>query len=135
VKSIALLLRDAYQTVDREVLAALAAAGFEEIQPGHAIVLRHLGEAGGRPSEIAARAEVTRQAITKALDDLERLKLVRRAPDPRDGRGVIVRYTPRGLAGLRVARGRMEELEREFADEVGGKRWDTTRSVLERLFG
>src|SRR5579871_1475963 len=118
-KSIALLLRDAYQTVDTEVLAALAAAGFAEVQPGHAIVLRHLGEDGARPSEIAARAQVTRQAVTKALDDLERLGLVLREPDPRDGRGVIVRYTARGVAGLRVARARMEAIEREFATQVG----------------
>lgn len=133
-KSVALLLRNAYQRVDSEVLAALAAAGYREIQPGHALVLRNLGEEGARPSEIAVRAEVTRQAITKVLDDLERLNIVRREPDPADGRGVIVRYTPYGLTGLRVARARMEELEREFAGQVGARRWQTTRDVLERLF-
>ncbi len=114
---------------------AVARAGFDEIQPGHAIVLRHLGEDGARPSELAAKAQVTRQAITKALDDLERLGLVRRRPDPSDGRGVIVRYTTRGLAALQVARARMDELEREFASQVGSKRWATVRGVLERLFG
>ena len=132
-KSIAVLLRDAYRTVDSEVLAAAAAAGFE-IQPGHAIVLRHLGEDGARPSELAAKAQVSRQAITKALDDLERLGLVRRQPDPSDGRGVIVHYTSRGLGALRIARRRMNELEREFASQVGAKQWATFRTVLESLF-
>jgi DNA-binding MarR family transcriptional regulator len=132
-KSIALLLRDAYRTVDSEVLAAAAGAGFE-IQPGHAIVLRHLGEDGARPSEMAAKAQVTRQAITKALDDLERLDLVRRQPDPSDGRGITVHYTPRGLAALQIARTRMNELEREFASQVGAKQWATFRTVLETLF-
>jgi DNA-binding MarR family transcriptional regulator len=133
MKSIALLLRDAHRTVDSEVLAAAARAGFE-IQPGHAIVLRHLGEDGARPSEMAAKAQVTRQAITKALDDLERLGLVRRQPDPSDGRGVTVHYTSRGLAALQIARTRMNELEREFASQVGAKQWATFRRVLERLF-
>ncbi len=132
-KSIALLLRDAYRTVDSEVLAAAARAGFE-IQPGHAIVLRHLGEDGARPSEMAAKAQVSRQAITKALDDLERLGLVRRQPDPSDGRGVIVHYTRRGLAALQIARTRMNELERAFASQVGAKQWATFRTVLETLF-
>ena len=131
-KSIAVLLRDAYRTVDSEVLAAAAAAGFE-IQPGHAIVLRHLGEDGARPSELAAKAQVSRQAITKALDDLERLGLVRRQPDPSDGRGVIVHYTSRGLGALQVARTRMDELEREFTSQVGAKQWATVRTVLETL--
>ena len=132
-RSLALLLRDAHRTVDSEVLAAAAKAGFE-IQPGHAIVLRHLGEDGARPSEMAAKAQVTRQAITKALDDLERLGLVRRHADPNDGRGVTVRYTTRGLAALQIARTRMQELEREFASQVGAKQWATFRSVLETLF-
>jgi hypothetical protein len=39
-----------------------------------------------------------------------------------------------GLAGLRVARARMDELEHEFAAQVGARRWETTRAVLERLF-
>src|SRR5581483_5660335 len=133
-KSVALLMRNAYQRVDGAVLGALAAAGYDEIQPGHGIVLRNLGEDGARPSEIAARAEVTRQAVTKVLDDLERLNVVRREPDPDDGRGVIVHYTPYGLSGLRVARARMDELEGEFAAHVGSKRWEITRAVLEKLF-
>lgn len=134
-KSIALLLRDAYASVDSEVLTAVARAGFDEIQRGHAIVLRHLGDDGARPSELAGKAQVTRQAITKALDDLERRGIVRRWPDPSDGRGVIVRYTTRGLAALEVARARMDELEREFASQVGSERWATVRGVLECLFG
>lgn len=134
-KSLALLLRDAHAAVDAEVRAALAAAGFREIQPGHLLVLRHLGEEGARPSEIAANADVTRQAITKVVDDLEHLRLVRREPSPDDGRGVVVHYTPRGLSGLAVARRRMNELENEFAQRVGQPEWATTRNVLESLFG
>jgi DNA-binding MarR family transcriptional regulator len=111
-KSIGVLLRDMASDVDAEVQTALAEQGFEEIQPGHNTVLRYLGEHGARPSELAAKAGVTRQAVTKLLDDLERLGLAKREPDPADGRGVVVRYTPRGLAALKVARTRMNQLER-----------------------
>jgi DNA-binding MarR family transcriptional regulator len=133
-KSIGVLLRDGASAVDAEVKSALAEFGFGEIQPGHHTVLRHLGEDGARPSELAAKAGVTRQAVTKTLDDLERLGLVERAPDPADGRGVVVRYTPRGLAALEVARTRMNQLERRFASQVGAHRWRTVRGVLEALF-
>ena len=132
--SIALLLRNAHMTVDAEVFAAVAKAGFPEIAPGHGIVLRHLGEDGARPSELALKSQVSRQAIAKVLDDLERLSLVRRDPDPTDGRGVIVRYTDRGLGALTVARNRMRELERHFAAQVGADQWNTVRKALETLF-
>lgn len=133
-KSIGLLLRDGAAAVDAEIKAALAEEGFDEIQPGHHTVLRYLGEDGARPSELAAKAGITRQAVTKTLDDLERLGLVERESDPADGRGVVVRYTPRGLAALRVARTRMNQLERRFASHIGGQRWRTVRGVLEALF-
>jgi DNA-binding MarR family transcriptional regulator len=120
-KSIGLLLRDMASGVDAEVQTALAEQGFEEIQPGHNTVLRYLGEDGARPSELAAKAGVTRQALAK------------REPDPADGRGVVVRYTPRGLAALKVARTRMNQLERRYASRVGANRWRTTRDVLEAL--
>ena len=120
--------------MDAEVKTALAEQGFNEIQPGHHTVLRHLGEDGARPSELAAKADVSRQAVTKILDDLERVGLVEREPDPADGRGVVVRYTPRGLAALHVARTRGKQLERHFASQIGAHRWRTVRDVLKALF-
>lgn len=132
-KSIGLLLREMASAVDAEIRTALGEQGFEEIQPGHNTVLRYLGEDGARPSELAAKAGVTRQAVTKLLDDLERLGLAKREPDPADGRRVVVRYTPRGLAALKVARTRMNQLERRYASQVGANHWRTARDVLEEL--
>jgi DNA-binding MarR family transcriptional regulator len=133
-KSLQVLLRDAHDTVEAENQAVLARNGFADIKPWHATVLRNLGEDGARPSELAMRAGITRQAVTKVLDELERLDVVRRDPDPDDGRGVIVRYTDRGRAGLDMVRKRMLELEAEFAERVGGTRWADARAVLEALF-
>jgi DNA-binding MarR family transcriptional regulator len=133
-RSLQVLLRDAHDTVDAANRAALAQNGFADIKSWHLSVLRNLGENGSRPSELAARASITRQAVTKIVDELERLDLVRRDPDPDDGRGVIVRYTDRGRVGLDIARTRMLELETEFARRVGPTRWADARAVLETLF-
>jgi DNA-binding MarR family transcriptional regulator len=105
------------------------------VTPAHSALLRNIGDDGARPSELAAHADVTRQAITKLVDELERLDLVRRDPDPDDGRGVIIRYTERGRAGVAIARNRMLELERGYAARVGAPRWAEVRSTLETLFG
>ena len=134
-KSIQILLRDARSAIEAAVRADLAHNGFGDVTPAHSALLRNIGEDGARPCELAAHADVTRQAITKLVDELERLDLVRRDPDPDDGRGVIVRYTDRGRAGVAIARQRMLALERDYAARVGAERWAEVRSTLETLFG
>ena len=89
-KSLQILLRDARAAIEAAVRADLARNGFGDVTPAHSALLRNIGEDGSRPSGLAAHADVTRQAITKLVDELERLDLVRRDPDPNDGRGVIV---------------------------------------------
>jgi DNA-binding MarR family transcriptional regulator len=134
-KSLNILFRDAREAIEAAVRTDLAQNGFADVAPSHSALLRNLGDDGSRPSELAAHAGVTRQAITKLVDELERLDLVRRDPDPDDGRGVIVRYTDRGLAVLAIARKRMLALERAYAAQVGADRWAEVRSTLETLFG
>ncbi len=134
-KSLQILFRDARAAIEAAVRADLAQNGFGDVAPSHSALLRNVGDDGARPSELAAHAGVTRQAITKLVDELERLDLVRRDPDPDDGRGVIVRYTDRGRAGVTLARKRMLALERVYAAQVGAERWAEVRSTLETLFG
>jgi DNA-binding MarR family transcriptional regulator len=134
-KSIQILFRDARSAIEVAVRADLAQNGFGDVAPSHSALLRNVGEDGARPSDLAAQAGVTRQAITKLVDELERLDLVRRDPDPNDGRGVIIRYTDRGRAGVAIARKRMLALERGYAAQVGADRWADVRSTLETLFG
>ena len=132
-KTIGLVLRDAYLAVDRAVQEALAQEGFSELRPGHHVVLRHIGHDGERPVVIAERAQVSRQAIAKVIDDLERIGIVRRDPDPTDGRGVIVRLTDRGQSGLAVGRQAMQAIEAQFVADLGPRRWQAMRDALERL--
>jgi DNA-binding MarR family transcriptional regulator len=48
------------------------------------------------PSELAEARLVTAGGMTVRLNRLERAGLVQRRPNPRDGRGVLVRLTPTG---------------------------------------
>ena len=50
---------------------------------------------------LAATLNVSKPAITRALDRLEDLKLVRRAQDLQDRRSVLINNTPKGIAHLR----------------------------------
>ncbi|MBK1661596.1 MarR family winged helix-turn-helix transcriptional regulator [Paracraurococcus ruber] len=61
--------------------------------------LRRAGHPGGlSPGALLGEMMVTSGTMTNRLDQLEAQRLVERLPNPRDGRGVIVRLTPAGLA-------------------------------------
>lgn len=49
---------------------------------------------------LAAALNVSKPAITRALDRLEELALARRIPDPQDGRSVLVSVTRAGREHL-----------------------------------
>lgn len=58
---------------------------------------------------LAAELNVSKPAITRALDRLGELDLARRKVDPQDRRSVLVQRTLKGQAFLRELRGFMQE--------------------------
>jgi DNA-binding MarR family transcriptional regulator len=83
--------------LDRHRGAAFAAHGLE---PWEFDVLTALRRAGPpyelSPGQLTAETLVTSGTMTNRIDRLEARDLVRRRPDPADGRGVLVRLTDDG---------------------------------------
>ena len=65
----------------------------------------YLGEGPHTVRGMAADLNISKPAVTRALDRLGDLDLTRRAIDPVDRRNVLVRRTPKGAAYLRELRG------------------------------
>jgi DNA-binding MarR family transcriptional regulator len=71
---------------------------------------------------LAAELNVSKPAITRALDRLSELDLARRKVDPQDRRSVLVQRTLKGQAFLRELRSIMQEASsprRETAQQGG----------------
>jgi DNA-binding MarR family transcriptional regulator len=61
---------------------------------------------------LAARLNVAKPAITRALDRLEQFDLAHRRQDPRDRRSIVVARTPEGHAFLETLQGMLEDAAR-----------------------
>lgn len=96
-------------------------------------VLVHLELEGNRITELAERAGVTKQAISKVVVDLEKRGVVERTQDPKDGRAKIVRLTPSGQAMMMDAFEVVFALDAELAEIVGPERMDQVRDILADL--
>ena len=64
----------------------------------------YLDESGQTVRGLAASLNVSKPAITRALDRLGELDLARRKVDPLDRRSVLVQRTPKGAAYLKEIR-------------------------------
>jgi DNA-binding MarR family transcriptional regulator len=69
----------------------------------------YLRDGGHTVRGLAAELNVSKPAITRALDRLGELDLARRKVDPLDRRSVLVQRTMKGAAFLRDLRGIMSE--------------------------
>jgi DNA-binding MarR family transcriptional regulator len=115
---------------------ALPAAGFADIRPAHSINLFRVIDADGtRPTELARRAGVTPQAMAEFVRYLEARGYAERVPDPGDGRGRIVKLTPRGREASAVAGRVFTDLEARWEDHLGQPSMTQLRQMLAELAG
>lgn len=105
--------------VDR-VAVRIEEVGGSVTRPAHLYVLRALGPGSASVTELADRCDASKQAISQVLDVLDRLGLTRRVRDPRDGRGKLVELTPDGRHALAVAVRAWGDIERDWAELLGG---------------
>jgi DNA-binding MarR family transcriptional regulator len=88
---------------------------------------------GTRLTELARRAGVTKQAMMIVVDDLEVRGLVRRTPDPEDGRAKVVRLTARGRTFAAECRRAVAAVEARTRRTLGGRRYEGLREALDLL--
>src|SRR5512132_1241101 len=127
------LLRLPWEAVTHRILRALHEHGFDDIDAPQLGVLPWPGPEAMRPSDLAARMRVTKQALNYLLGELERLGYLERHPDPDDRRGRRIALTDRGKALIPVIRDAVSEVEREWAETLGTQRFDQLRELLYEL--
>jgi DNA-binding MarR family transcriptional regulator len=124
------LLRMPWEAVQRQMLERLHERGFDDLDAAHLNVFQYPGPQGARPSELAARLRISKQALNYLLGELERLGYLERQPDPDDQRSKRVVLTPRGLDAIGVIREAVGEMETSWAGQIGRERFDELRNLL-----
>lgn len=126
-------LRIPFQAVVARIYDGLMAAGYADMGPAHYVVFQHLPLEGMHLTELAERAQITKQSMGYLVDYLAERGYVERVPDPVDRRAKLVRYTERGREVDRVAREIVQRLEQEWAFRLGEHKMDQLRQLLREL--
>ncbi|MEU3533742.1 MarR family transcriptional regulator [Streptomyces murinus] len=130
--------REVRAVISRLRRRILKASEAEDITLGQASVLARLADKGGvTASELATTEGVRHQSMTAMVAALVALGLVERAPDPDDGRRLLIELTAAGRR--RVEKGRQARTEwlagrlQERCTEEERRNVIAAMAVLERL--
>src|SRR4249919_1126136 len=124
------MLRIPWEVVQRHMLERLHERGFDDFDAAHLIVFQYPGPQGARPSELATRLRMSKQALGYLLGGLERLGYLERRRDPDDLRSKRIVLTPRGTAAIGVIREAVAEVETAWAQQLGPARFAQLRDLL-----
>jgi DNA-binding MarR family transcriptional regulator len=117
------------------MLERLHARGFDDVEQAHLQILQYPGPQGARPSELAARLRMSKQAVNYLLGQLERLGYLERVGDPDDQRSKRIALTKRGVEAAGTIRDAVAEVEAEWSKQLGAQRFSRLRSLLTDLNG
>lgn len=129
-----LLLR-AFYWMDESLQLNLRARGGPRVTHSQSMVILTLGEGIKRPSAIAERLGVSRQAVHQCLQELVRVGLVELVPDPEDGRAKIAKLSKQGKPVRLVANDVLFALEIELGKRIGKRNLENLRKALEQDWG
>ena len=124
------LMNEAVRLFESRVIDLMRAKGFGDLGAAHVNLTRHLDENGSRLTELAERAAMTKQSMRELVEQVERAGLVKREPDPNDGRAKIIVFTPAGRRWLEAFGESVATAEGEMADVIGVARLREARDVL-----
>jgi DNA-binding MarR family transcriptional regulator len=124
------------EAVTKRLHADLGAQGgfaFSELRGSHRRLLQMIPSEGIRITDLARRADMTKQALGEFMDWLEQAGFVASGQDPADGRVRLITRTEQGDAAAIEAQRAIDAVERGWRTEIGAARYGAMKQVLRQL--
>ena len=127
---LARLFAMAYRLLVDGLHERLARRGWTDVRPAYGFVLLALREGPASLRDLPAALGTSKQAVSKLVDAMVADGYVDRAADPGDARAKRVQLSPRGRQLLAAVEEIHRELERGWAEVLGGHRLADLRADL-----
>ena len=109
-------------------------SGLHDLVAAHVDVWRYPGPENQRPLDLAIQTRMTKQALNYLLGQLEQLGYLTRETDSNDQRSKRVRLTARGNAATRAIYEIVQEVETEWEQQLGPRKFGQLRRLLTELY-
>ena len=102
----------------------LANKGYKGFKMTYMPVIMNIDLTGTSNNDLALRAKVTKQAMSKVIKELQKSGYISSKTDPNDKRSTIFKLTSRGEGLIQCAKESVSELMDEYRKLIGKKNYD-----------
>ena len=114
--------------------AEMIRRGYPWITEARSAVIGQLRPGGLPQSVLTTVLGISKQAVQQQVDELVGEGAVERVPDPKDGRGKIVRLTRLGVASIVEGNEVKRAIEQRYIVKIGAKKFAALDAALDALF-
>ena len=118
---------DAWATVE------FARYGYTDFKLAYMPLIMNIQPEGITNNELAQKAMVTKQAMSKVVKELAEAGYITTETDGSDRRSSFIYLTPKGKKLVLKTRSRVQDLEKEYEKVLGKKELLQTKEMLQRL--
>ncbi|WP_339315036.1 MarR family transcriptional regulator [Paenibacillus sp. FSL R10-2734] len=127
------LLSLSFSTSINELHDRLRELGFGDIRPVHGFMFKCITPDGATGIELAEFLGITKQAVSKMVDYLEKSGYVMRKDHPTDKRGKIIVLSERGWLVVKAKENILTEMEQRWIEIIGSERLQLLKDDLTKL--
>jgi DNA-binding MarR family transcriptional regulator len=130
-ESVAQLLFKCARLLNERAITRVNQQGLSpSLRPSHTNLLPHLDFEGVRITELSRRLDISKQAVSQSVAELEAQGVVELLVDPADARAKLVRFTKKGADAIAHGLGVLAELESELSAKIGERRMRALHDAL-----
>lgn len=130
---LASLLSLTFSTLIDELHDRLSELGFGDIRPSHGFLFKHITPHGATGNELAEQLGITKQAVSKMVDYLEKSGYVTRQTHPTDKRGKMIVLTERGWLVMKAKEEIIADIEQRWVQNIGAERMQMLKEDLTKI--
>ncbi len=132
-RSIGKLIGHLKRHFDAWAMNEFAAHGYGDFKIGYMPLVMNIHPEGITNNELAKKANVTKQAMSKVVKELTEADYIRTEIHGRDKRSAIIYLTVKGKKLVLSAKERVLELEKEYEGVLGKRRFAEMKEMVTQL--
>jgi len=124
------LLVRSYRIVKTMNSSFLESLGYHQVKIGHIMLMMNLSEDGSTSMELARRVQISKQAMSKLVNELAQKNFLEVIKHPEDHRATIVKSTSKGNNFLKDLDFCRRHVESEFVHVIGQEKLENLKDIL-----